>query len=244
MSRKCQGGRKKSPGLSRTPVFFGISSRPAVVFGFPAATAQVGTTGKPKETLSAAPIRCPSLATIPRMALSDAPEALAYYTVTQNERTGWTGGLLVLNHTGRPLEFQCTLPVRPSRAHEILYGPTLQEHLIGEVIAPVLLKKCRTPIAMICCDQPESFRVREHLDVPVALAVEAAEAEEGPITIDTMPDTETLPFAKGHLCVLTRQTDRVRGLSDRFRDFPDLVEPFDRIREAIREAQVQLARAA
>lgn len=186
----------------------------------------------------------PSLATTPRMALSDAPEALAYYTVTQNERTGWTGGLLVLNHTGRPLEFQCTLPVRPSRAHEILYGPTLQEHLIGEVIAPVLFKKCRTPIAMICCDQPESFRVRERIDVPVALAVEAAEAEEGPISIDTVPDTETIPFAKGHLCVLSHQGDRVRALSDRFRDFPDLVEPFDRIREAIREAQIQLARAA
>ncbi len=178
------------------------------------------------------------------MALPSAPEALAYYTVTQSDRTGWTGGLLVLNSTGRPLEFQCTLPVRPSRAHEILYGPTLREHLIGEVIAPVLLKKCRTPLAMICCDQPEAFRVRSWDGVPVVLAVEAAEEEEGPITGDMVPGAETVSFAQGHVSVESARRGAVEQLAERFQDFPDLTEPFDRIREAIHEAQVQLARAA
>lgn len=178
------------------------------------------------------------------MPLPTVSDTLAYYTVTQSDRTGWTGGLLVLNNTGRPLEFQCTLPIRPSRAHEILYGPTLREHLIGEVIAPVLLKKCRTPLSMICCDQPEAFRVREWLQVPVALAVEAAEEEEGPITLDMLMGAETVAFAKGHVCVERDRRELVQQLADRFQDFPDLIEPFDRIREAIREAQTQLARAA
>lgn len=39
---------------------------------------------------------------------SDA-RTIGYYTVVEEERTGWTGGLLVLNAAGRPLEFQLSL---------------------------------------------------------------------------------------------------------------------------------------
>ena len=112
------------------------------------------------------------------MAQQDAAN-IAYFTVVDDERTGWTGGLLVLNAGGRPLEFQCTLPVRPSRAHEILFGPTLRDHLVGEIIGPLLVKKCRTPIQLLCCDLPEALRIESSMDCPVALVVEAAEDHEG-----------------------------------------------------------------
>jgi hypothetical protein len=45
---------------------------------------------------------------------------------------GYFGGYLIVSELGRPLEFHCTSPVRPSRAQEILYGPTLQAYLLGE----------------------------------------------------------------------------------------------------------------
>lgn len=168
---------------------------------------------------------------------------IAYYTVVEDERTGWTGGLLLLNSGGRPLEFQCTLPVRPSRAHEILFGPTLRDHLIGEVIGPLLMAKCRTPIALLCCDQPEAFKMETSVGFPIALVDEAAEYEEGPITDEMLIGSASVPLAGSKLRVAMEHVDQVREIARQLADLPDAVEPFERIREAIKEAQSQIARA-
>ena len=164
---------------------------------------------------------------------------IAYFTVLSDQSVGWTGGLLILNAGGRPLEFQCTLPLRPSRAHEILFGATLREHIIGEVIGPLLVKKCRAPIRLLCCDQRESLTVESRIDCPVALVEEAVEQP-----LDSSAEgTMQIPLASSHLRVGIECGPRVQALCDKLIDLPDAVEPFERIREAIREAQSQIARA-
>lgn len=168
---------------------------------------------------------------------------IAYFTVVEEERTGWTGGLLLLNSGGRPLEFQCTLPVRPTRAHEILFGPTLRDYLIGDVMAPLLVGKCRSKASLLCCDQPEALRIRPTVPFPVTLLVEAAEDEEGPITDDTLAHSSAIPLAGATLRVDSDQRDEVQAIVDKLADFPDAIEPFERIRQAIQEAQSQIARA-
>ncbi|TWT81097.1 hypothetical protein CA13_25440 [Planctomycetes bacterium CA13] len=169
---------------------------------------------------------------------------IGYFTVIFDEHTGWTGGLLVLNRGGRPVEFQCTLPVRPSRAHEILFGTTLRDHLIGEVIGPILIKKCRTPLSMVCCDQAESLSLSASGGVPVALVGEAAENDEGPITNDMLVGASRVKLAGATLHVPIEHTETVEGIAGRFVDLVDAVEPFERIREAIKEAQSQISRAS
>lgn len=167
--------------------------------------------------------------------------AIGYLTVVDDERTGWTGGLLVLNRGGRPMEFQCTLPVRPGRTHQILFGATLRHHLIAEVIAPALLKRCRTPLSGLACDQPETLSVTESRDVPVALVAEAAEAMEGPIGDDT--PGERFAIAGATFIAPIEAADAWAEVAEGLIDLPDGVEPFERIREAIAEAHSQLARA-
>ncbi|WP_442510714.1 hypothetical protein SH528x_002356 [Novipirellula sp. SH528] len=169
---------------------------------------------------------------------------IGYFTVVQDDRTGWTGGLLILNRGGRPVEFQCTLPVRPSRAHEILFGTTMREHLIGEIIGPMLVTRCRTPMSLLCCDQVESLTLNSRGDVPVALVSEAAESEEGPITDDMLMGASRVALVNATLHVPLERIDAVEALVKYFEDMPDAIEPFERIREAIREAQSQIARAA
>ncbi|TWU33764.1 hypothetical protein [Novipirellula artificiosorum] len=168
---------------------------------------------------------------------------IGYFTVIFDDRTGWTGGLLVLNRGGRPVEFQCTLPVRPSRAHEILFGATLRDHLIGEVIGPMLIKKCRTPLSLVCCDQIEALVLGSTAGVPVALVTEAAEEEEGPIRSDMLVGATSVKLVNASLQVPIENAAAIEAIADRFVDLPDAVEPFERIREAIREAQSQIARA-
>jgi len=176
------------------------------------------------------------------MADQSQAKTIGYYTVADDERMGWTGGLLILNSAGRPLEFQCTLPVRPSKAHEILYGPTLRAHLIGEIIGGLLLKKARTPLTMLCCDQPEALALETVLNVPAVLVAEAAEADEGPITSDSLVGYQSVDFAGTHFWAAMEHADTVGQLAETFGDIPDGVEPFDRIREAIKEAHSQIAR--
>jgi hypothetical protein len=178
--------------------------------------------------------------------MSRTPEAevtIGFFTVEQSEFTGWTGGLLVLSGSGRPLEFQCTLPVRPTRAHEILYGPTLRDYLIGEAIGPLLIKRCRNAPSLLCCNQPEALQLESQFDSPIALVCEAAEKDEGPITDDMLPGYEWCELAGSHLRVAIERMETVQSLITRLPNLPDLLEPFDRIREAINEAQKQIARA-
>lgn len=171
------------------------------------------------------------------------PATIAYFTVVADERTGWTGGLLLLSRAGRPLEFQCTLPVRPSRAHEILFGPSLRDHLISEVIGPLLIRQCRMPMSLLCCDQPEALNLQPLTKAPVTLVCEAAEGEEGPITDDMLIGCESISLAGATLRTAMENTESVKGLARQFDDLPDGVEPFERIREAIKEAHSQIARS-
>ncbi|WP_339888808.1 MULTISPECIES: hypothetical protein [Rhodopirellula] len=171
-----------------------------------------------------------------------APATLGYFTIVQQERTGWTGGLLVLNGGGRPLEFQCTLPLRPSKAHEILFGNTLRQHLICDVIGPTLLKKCRTPISMLMCEQTESLRMS---DASCTIGFVATPENDGKAYVAREPDGHcSLKVCGASVLVAMEQMEAAEQVAEQMGDFPDVIEPFERIREAIREAQSQIARAA
>lgn len=180
---------------------------------------------------------------MPENKLEKKDATIGYFTVVEDERTGWTGGLLILDRAGRPLEFQCTLPVRPTRAHEILFGPTLRSHLVGQVIGKLLISKCRTPISLVCCDQPEAMVLESFTDVPVALIREAAEFDEGPVANDVIAGAEPIEIAGATFLVPIEKLAAVENIAPFYGDLPDAVEPFERIREAIKEAQSQLARS-
>ena len=168
---------------------------------------------------------------------------IGYFTVLESDRMGWTGGLLVLNRGGRPIEFQCTLPVRPTKVHEILYGATLRQHVIAETIGPTLLKKVRTPLSMLVCDQPESLRLDPPHQCILGLLVDAAEEDEGPMDADSLPGYHHVGLAGAKVAVPMERFDDAETLMQTFADFPDGIEPLQRIREAVKEAHSQLARA-
>ena len=96
--------------------------------------------------------------------------ALGFLTVVEDSQHGLFGGYLVLNAAGRPLEFHCTAPVKPNRAQEILYGPTLEPFLYGEQIGQTLLSKAKTPPLFVFTDRPAAMAVRQHVEMPVALS--------------------------------------------------------------------------
>jgi len=95
------------------------------------------------------------------------PYRLGFLTAIDLPDRGFVGGLLVTNHFGRPLEFQCTLPVRPNQTQVMLYGPTLTPFLLGELIGATLLEKSGIKPQLVLVDREPILSVREHCETPV-----------------------------------------------------------------------------
>lgn len=175
-----------------------------------------------------------------------AKPALGFLTVVDYQDQGLIGGLLVLNLAGRPLEFHCTAPVRPNRAQQILYGPTLEPYLCGEQIAQTLLSKTTANLLAVCTDRSAVLNVREFVDLPVAmvLPVQNPLAESGQELRIDAPHVRGLaePFFLGRnrLAVAAVAKQDQSAIADRLMESAgllDLSEPFQRIRDAIEEAR-------
>ncbi|MCE5301778.1 MAG: hypothetical protein LLF97_01565 [Planctomycetaceae bacterium] len=173
---------------------------------------------------------------------------LGFLTVVEHPQHGLFGGYLVLNHLGRPLEFHCTAPIKPNRAQQILYGPTLEAFLYGEQIGQTLIGKASAAAELICTDREPAMAAREHIAAPLALVLPAADepiaessgrvfrvdaAHQGPRLVTFQLGRNRLALPESAEDDRRRITDRLGELAESF----DLAEPFQRIREAIEEAQ-------
>lgn len=179
--------------------------------------------------------------------------ALGFLSVVEDEQLGLVGGYLLLNSLGRPIEFHCTAPVKPNRAQQILYGPTLRPYLYGEQIGQTLIGKAAVQPLLVCTDNELSLAVRDWVSVPVAVVAREPETpthSETPdaaacaatVRIDAAHSTsDLLGFAwAGNRLAVPRSCGADRDIIvERLSGLPefDLVEPFERIRQAIDEAQ-------
>ena len=163
--------------------------------------------------------------------------AIGFLSVCAHSDFGLFGGYLILNAIGRPMEFHCTAPIKPTRAQEILYGPTLEPYLYGEQIGQTLLQKAKVPAAFVCTDVEPALAVREMVRIPVALI----DAQTRP-RLAAEHSTQLLQFELGqHVLAIPRQHHADQAsIAEAWRTCGgqlDLHEPFVRIRSAIEEAQ-------
>ncbi|WP_339912334.1 hypothetical protein [Symmachiella dynata] len=154
---------------------------------------------------------------------------LGFLTAIQVPQQGFMGGLLVTNHLGRPLEFQCTNPVKPNRTQEVLYGPTLQPFVLAELIGKTLLEKAGVKPHIVFITEAALLELREHITACLAMVVvhDHESAKNG--------------FAFGRQTLITHAdygSDRSQ-LENKLTALPDdvdLLEPFERVEEALRQA--------
>jgi hypothetical protein len=192
------------------------------------------------------------------------PQSLGFLTVLEHSQHGLLGGYLVLNTAGRPLEFHCTAPIKPNRAQQILYGPTLEPYLFGEQIGQALVVKSAAEPLVICTDIRPAMAVRSLVESPVALVlkdVQTTPTDSSLASTATTHDSQdslraprvrldaahasgpllqVFQLGRNRLAVAQdREGDRseiLKRLAE-FDDLFDLSEPFSRIREALDEAQ-------
>ena len=161
---------------------------------------------------------------------------LGFLTVVENDQLGLLGGYLLLNAAGRPLEFHCTAPVKPNRAQEILYGPTLQPFLYGEQIGQTLLTRSKLTPLVVCTDSEPMLAARKFTHFPLVFVL-----PRGSTPLSPEPRTPSpFPLAKSHVLTAPHFASDQQGIREAWPaqvDHLDLNEPFSRIREALDEAQ-------
>ena len=181
-------------------------------------------------------------------------DALGFLTVLQNEQLGLVGGYLILNAAGRPLEFHCTAPVKPNRAQQILFGPTLDAYLYGEQIGQTLVAKGSLQPAAVYTNDDRVLSVRDFISLPVALVL--ADSQSDVTTAGSEWRVDAAHTAASHLVTFELGRNRLAVPTAHDGDRPailahaaeltafDLAEPFDRIREAVEEAHKSSRQAA
>ncbi|MEZ6064807.1 MAG: hypothetical protein R3B90_03655 [Planctomycetaceae bacterium] len=154
---------------------------------------------------------------------------MGFLTVAEVAGAAFVGGLLVTNRLGRPLEFQCTTPVKPNRTQEILYGPTLKPFLFSELIGKTLLERLQVQPDLVIVDQPELLELRPLIKKPVACI--AGQQSDLADQTQGMLGRSRLRFHRDHL----EDLDDLAGLEKLIGGEADLGEPLERVREALAE---------
>jgi hypothetical protein len=169
--------------------------------------------------------------------------AFGFLTAVEDPLHGFFGGYLVVCHQGRPLEFHCSIPILPNEAQRILYGASLRPYLLGEIIGHTLIAKAQVPVQAVVTDLAEMCSLASLVATPVAWLRQAGDCPDFaslrakwdcPALRDDAPDTFVLG---GYAISCAAAPESLRDLLEPLAAQIELAEPFERIREAIREAQ-------
>lgn len=161
-----------------------------------------------------------------------AATSVGFLAILETDTHGIFGGYLVVDTQGRPLEFHCTTPVKPNRAQEILYGPTLLPYLYGEQIAGALVAKAKLKPQAILVDAAPTLAVREHVELPVGLLLKEDDTEGAKLLASFELKNHRLATAIDYSADQGPLAAALEPMLQRL----DLNEPFGRIHDAIREA--------
>lgn len=159
---------------------------------------------------------------------------LGFLTAIEVPEKGFIGGLLVTNQSGRPLEFQCTVPVKPNATQEILYGPTLEAFVLGELIGGTLVEKAGVKPQLILTDRQPILELRNHVEQPLALVGDHGNSDPRGDDVTSQRVKLGRQFVRFHPAhesdrgTLTRDAGSIPADAD-------LQEPFERVRDALQE---------
>ncbi len=191
---------------------------------------------------------------------SASPETtFGYLAMLEFPDHGYFGGYLIVSALGRPLEFHCTTPIRPSPAQKILYGATLEPYLLGEQLSSALLQVAKLTPDLILVNHDATLRARSGSSVPMVhlYGNTVGSPDATPQSESAIKDTDasttfressspsdrrhgTFTVSSHNFQLLSghepEQLEIVRLLTELARHV-ELAEPFARIEEAIREAQ-------
>lgn len=152
---------------------------------------------------------------------------LGFLAAVEDPERGMIGGLLITNRFGRPLEFQCTTPVKANRTQQILFGPQLRPYVLTELIGKTLIEKVGVKPHLVLTESADLLPLRDHVSIPVASLLASADSAEEASPLGN----QRLRFHDAH----PADRSEIARQAGQIPESADLKEPFERVREALAE---------
>lgn len=151
---------------------------------------------------------------------------LCYMSCPKDGANGYIGAVLVTDSRTRPTEFSYVAPVRPSAMQRILYGKTLDEYVSVDVIARKLLDGLSKKPDIVFVDSDLLLGLHRFAGQPVAMLTRSKDVDPS-VKISAVayktPDD-------------ANYTDEVGAAVSALESYANLVDPFERMTEALKEA--------
>jgi hypothetical protein len=160
---------------------------------------------------------------------------LGYLTILQDAQ-GYSGGYLLTNAWGRPLEFRLTSAVQPTKVQQLLYGPTLRPYVCADLLGKALLEKSSAPPMLLITDCDASLELRLQSTMPV---VWLGPLDHPHVRALDQAGAVFVKTAAHALCCHARFPEDAAAAKTILHaaHIVDLAEPFSRIREALAESR-------
>ena len=152
----------------------------------------------------------------------------------------YRGAILVTDEWGKPLEFRCTAPVRPTQLQRTLYGKSLLPHILTELIGAPLVSSVREKPQLILIADESYFDVRHKVSTPVIRVTRNGGTKAKP---DDQSKSKSLllqsasgKFAQVEVEAHWKFVADLESSGERLRDLFgrwDLTEPFQRLAEGL-----------
>ncbi len=154
------------------------------------------------------------------------------------DKEAYRGAILLTDEWGKPLEFRCTAPVRPTQLQRTLYGKSLLPHILTELIGAPLISSVREKPQLILIADEGYFDVRHKVSAPViqVTRVNGSGAETKSKTKSLLLQSASGKFAQVAIEAHWRFAADLDSSGDRLRDLFgrwDLTEPFQRLSEGL-----------
>ena len=99
---------------------------------------------------------------------SNEPPNIVYFAMRSTlDGEGHIGSALVVDTKGIPLEFRCSVPVRPSAVQTALYGTPIRDYIAFNLCGQPLLESLTTNPSVCLVESEPEFNLQEHVSIPV-----------------------------------------------------------------------------
>ena len=98
---------------------------------------------------------------------NDPPNIVYFAMRSTPDGEGHIGSALVVDTKGNPLEFRCSVPVRPSAVQIALYGSLIRDYIAFNLCGQPLLESLTTNPAVCLVESEPEFNLQEHVSIPV-----------------------------------------------------------------------------
>jgi hypothetical protein len=169
---------------------------------------------------------------------------LAYLISRAVDDDSWTGGLLITDGHGLPVDFRYVDPIRPTRLQRLIYGGALKRYLVLDAIAGTLLKAANSKVDWIFTADPVLLELEGPANgrfVVVSNGSHQPLSEAGDFIVEDVGKILLQVTSAGQPTSLAfnaaneADTERIAGELASLSSELDFTEPLERVGEALSE---------